>query len=232
MKILSHLLLFVVLLFFSDAIRAQQDAAGFHKARGPKEHAEAAIADLKNGVLVIRLKTGNAQLQALRRVADSPHVSEKIRKKFEKKIVEKTRKIKEENEWLRESLKEEYDFSEILYIADTSAHLLKEGISSGYFLNENNRPDTSLSLHGRPYLVAFYGDSASPAKNGVEGLVVLDKNFKELSEPFPHFIGVSTTRKLFGRFFNKKADIEFFKLMARRFNEKLKKYWETVRIEN
>ncbi len=192
------------------------------------EISQQAINDLKNGVLVVRLKTGNNKLRALQRVALSPDISPKEKEKFESKIAKHQEEIQEENDNLIESLRAHYTFSPILYLADTSIHLLKDGQQSGFFLNEKMETDPSLSLNERPYLVTYYGSTISPTKNGEEGLVILDQDLQELVEPFPYFTGLSTTRKLLLRFWDKQSEIEQFYLMAERFNKKLKEFSASI----
>lgn len=156
-----------------------------------------AINDLKDGVLVVRLKTGSKKIQTLQRVANSPDISEKERLRLESMMLNETENISNENTWLQDALTQKYTFSDVLYFFDTSSVLLKNGIQSGYFLNEELKVDPSISLNNRNFLVVFYGSSSSAYKNSQEGLVVLDENFIELSEPFPHYTDISSFWKLF-----------------------------------
>jgi hypothetical protein len=156
-----------------------------------------AINDLKDGVLVVRLKTGSNKIQTLQRVANSPDISEKERLRLESMMLNEAENISKENTWLHNAFTEKYNFSEVLYFFDTSSVLLKNGVQSGYFLNEKLEVDPSVSLNNRPFLVAFYGASSSAYKSSQEGLVVLDEHFIELSEPFPHYTDVSSFWKIF-----------------------------------
>ena len=199
------------------------DTLGF-EAR--TELSKEAIIDLKNGVLVMRLKTGNNKLKAMSRVANSSEVDADDRKIFEERIANLKKEIQLENERLIQALKEEYKFTEVLFIADTSAHLLKEKKQSGYFLNEQLNIDPSISLNNQKFFVAYYGAVVSATKNGVDGLVVLDDNLNQLVDPFPHFTGLTTTRKWIERFFNKKEESELFRMMMHRFNNRLEEYYK------
>ena len=183
-----------------------------------------AINDLKSGILVVRLKTGNNKLRAMEKVANSKSISPDEKNKFATRIEVLKIDIENENNWLRKSLNENYFFSEILYMPDTAVHLLKEGKKAGYFYNEKMEIDPTISLD-KPYLIAFYGPTSRATKTGEEGIVVLDKNFKELPEPFPHYTGLATVRKTFDRIFNKRKEIYFFNKMAERFNGRLSEFY-------
>ncbi len=191
----------------------------------PRDKSKRIIKDLKSGVLVIRLKTGNNKLKALERVANSPSVSNEDKEKFQMRIVETKKETKLENKHLMQAFKEDYFFSDVLYLFDTSIYLLKEKIQSGYFLNEDMEIDPNIYLGNTPFLIAFYG-SSSIASHGLEGLVVMDENFQELNYPFPHFTGVRAIRKLLGKFFEKRDDLYYFKMMIQRFNRQLERGYD------
>ncbi len=197
-------------------------------SQGRHAIAEQAIKDLKNGVLVVRLKTGSNKLGAMQRVANSPDVTESERKMFAERIAAYQKEVDQENEWLVRSLKEHYSFSETLYMPDTSAHQLKKGVQSGYFLNGEMQPDPTISLGGKPYLVLFYGNAISPGKSGIEGLVLLDANLKELVEPFPFFSGISTIKRTLVKFFNKKEESEIYDAMVAKLQKRLEEYHQAV----
>ena len=228
MKALTKLIL---LIFFMPIMGISQgfDSGEIYDTMGNKARAEMskqAIYDLKNGVLVVRLKSGGNKLKALERVANSPSVSKKDKEKFDEKIAAQKQDTRKENERLMVALKEKYSFSEVLYFADSAVHLLKEGVQSGYFLNENFEIDPAISLNGKTYLIAYYGATNSATKMGEEGLVILDSNFKELVAPFPHYTGITTTRKTLGKFFNKRDEVEYFIMMAERFNERVEELYD------
>ena len=195
------------------------------KREFPRDKGKRLIKELKSGVLVVRLKTGNNKLKALERVANSPSVSNEDKGKFQMRIAEAKKETKLENEHLIQAFKEDYFFSEILYFFDTSVYLLKEKVQSGYFLNEDMEIDPNIHLGDTPFLIAFYG-SSSIAANGLEGLVVMDENFQELGYPFPHFTGVRTIKKVLGKFFEKRDDLYYFKMMVQRFNRQLERGYD------
>ncbi|MEO1260130.1 MAG: hypothetical protein AAFZ15_15150 [Bacteroidota bacterium] len=185
-----------------------------------------ALDDLKDGILIMRLKTGSSKLKAMEKVVNSKNVSPSEKKRFSQKINESKKEIENENNWLRESLDSNYSFSQILYMPDTAVHLLKAGKQSGYFYNEQMEIDPDISINNRSYLLAFYGRTSRATKTGEEGIVVLDRNFKELIDPFPHYTGLTTVRKTFDKIFNKKEEIYFYHMMALKFNERLVRFDE------
>ena len=178
----------LLVLFFPVFINAQgYDSGGRYDALGWEARAEIGrqnIKDLKNGVLVVRLKSGSNKIKAYERIADSPEISLEKRKFFEKKMTEVKKEINLENENLIQAINEDYLFSDVLFLMDTCVFLLKEKKQSGYFLNESLEVDPVLSLNERPFLIAHYEASSLATNNGIEGLVVLGQNLKELVEAF------------------------------------------------
>lgn len=184
------------------------------------------IKDLREGMLVVRLKTGGNKIKAYERVVNSPSVSPEKRKLFEKRMAEAKKEIRSENNDLITAFDEDYSFSDVLFVADTAVHFLKEKKQSGYFLNKNMEVDPSLSLNEKPFLIAYYGASSLATSNGVEGIVIMGADFQELVDPFPHFTGLTTTRKAIGKWFNKKENIYYCKLMVQRLNEKMEEFYD------
>ena len=190
------------------------------------------INELKSGALIVRLRTGNNKIMAYERMTNSSSISESKKQFFEKKIAEAKDEIDSENKNLMQALNEEYEFSDVLFMPDTAVQKLIEGKQAGYFYNEQLEIDPSISLNEKPFYIAFYGPTSRATKTGEEGIVVLDRSFVELVEPFPHYTGLTTVRKTFDKVFNKKEDIYFFKLMVERFNKRLVDFYDRISEED
>jgi len=206
-------------------VGASYDTLGLNKR---SQLAEQAINDLKNGVLVVRLKTGNNKLSALHRVANSQEVGAATQEKFKEKIAAYEQELRQENEWLVKALEENYTFSETVFLLDTSAYQLKNQVRSGIFLNNKMEVDPGISLEGRPFLVVYYGQALSSRKSGIDGVVVLDSNLNELYDPFPFFTGMTGIKRLLAKFLNKKGDAEFLAEIVTKFQKRLDEYYELV----
>lgn len=189
-----------------------------------------AVKKLKDGVLIVRLKTGNSKMKAFQRLAESETISSEKRAVFQSKMDELAKEVQQQNEWLVEAMNKHYTFSEVLYIADTMVHHLKgESIPAGIFMNGQLEVNPNLSLQERAYLITFFGATKSTTKSGLGGMVVIDEAFKELVDPFPHFTGLTTARKSIGKFFNKKDDLYFLEILIQRFNRRITDYYEQVK---
>ncbi|HFA50126.1 MAG TPA: hypothetical protein ENJ95_14040 [Bacteroidetes bacterium] len=228
MKILS--IIFSLFILGQAAVTAQGYDANTNydtiDAEKRKEISQLAIRALKDGVLIVRLKTGSKQVAALQKLANGKNVSADERERFEKKAAKWQVEKRLKNQWLMEAFRKKYSFSDVLYMPDTSTQQLKNGVQSGYFLNAEMEVDPSISLDGRPYLVAYYGSSFSSQKTGAEGIVVLDNNLKELPAPFPHFVGMATIKKVFKRLFNKVEEGELYVELLEKFNKKVKGFYK------
>jgi hypothetical protein len=147
------------------------------------ETAKQEIERLKAGVLLVKLKTGELQIKALQQAGNKQGAEElQVR-------------LAEENKFIMQSFKRQFTFCPVLFFYSSDAEKILNKKMSGYFLNEQLQPDTMLVLGSKPYLVAEFGFSD---QQKIEGLLIMDKELKELEAPFPFLIrkyaGVATKR--------------------------------------
>ncbi len=161
-----------------------------------------AITDLKDGVLVLRLKSKKNKITKIEELMASPRVSEneknKLRRELERTIDERNR----DNLSLTFAFDKNYKFSDIYYIYDTASVSLKNGQRSGIFLNKNLELDASISIPEGKFFVIRTGTTDNSVTTGVEALVIMDQNFKDLTRPFPYYVRVNSIGRLFTRIFN------------------------------
>ncbi|MCX7743898.1 MAG: hypothetical protein N2167_04955 [Flavobacteriales bacterium] len=156
--------------------------------------AERCLNTLKQGVLLVRLKTGSNQIKLLRQAGKNAEADE-IAKFWET-----------ENKAIIKAFSKEYTFSPVLFFLNTSTDSLRSRKTKGIFINDSLQRLPDDLLGNRPYLIAELDELEAPSSNfGLPALVVRDSTFKQLRRPFPFFIRMQFRNYESGVFeFNKK----------------------------
>ena len=197
----------------TSSIAEQQQAN-----RTALEEAKAWLALLENGTLVVRLSTGTNKAKALQKMIDSPNTGEKDRSSYVKMLEKSRQAVKSQNQWLIAALRSKYSFSKLLFLPDTAATQLKNGVRNGIFVNDNLELDPTLKLEGG-FLVGFYGTSQSDINTNNEGISIIDPQLKPMPYHFPAFVGRTSIRRIFEALFNKSTEKEHFEKLVSKFQK-------------
>jgi len=150
------------------------------------------IRDLKNGALVVRLKTNDKSIEAYTRSG---------RNELADKLMEENRI---QNQKLMDAFIGFYDFSKVYFIYAKSTNALLKN-ETGIFLNDKMEVDTSIKLTEKYFFLAEYGSitanlltdeyhyksvnhtepSGTSASTNV--IFISDTSLAQLREPFPFY---------------------------------------------
>ncbi len=172
MKILNRNLIIFLLLISSGSFA--------QKKVKPKETSRANIVMLKTGALLVRLKTSDLKINALK-------------SKGMEKEAEEIRLAQEvTNKKIVAAFRQDYQFSKVYFFYSSHSNKIKEGAHKGYLLNFEMLPDSSFT--GQDYLVGEFDESQNTQ---IDAFIIKDKNYVQLKKPFPSFVkqteyGVST----------------------------------------
>lgn len=178
------------------------------------------IEDLKEGVLVVRLKSNNRKINALQEsIAKNPNDNDNLKRQLKLAKAES----KQEGKAIIQAFKAEYSFSEVVFMHDTASMALKKGQRKGLFLDEKLEKLPDLSLENRFLCLLASGKSAS----GAEGFKILDATLEELPQPFPSFVRLNTLGYLMNSiFFNDTAASQrLYKHLAKKLQKQLEEYY-------
>ncbi len=150
------------------------------------------IRDLKNGALVVRLKTNDRSIEAYRK-SGRPELADKL-----------TEENKVQNQKLADAFKSFFDFCKVylIYAKNTNALLQNK---QNIFLNDTLALDTTIKLIEKTFFIAEYGTitsnvrtdeyhykgvyhtepSASTSSTSV--IFISDTSLTQLKEPFPFY---------------------------------------------
>jgi hypothetical protein len=191
--------------------------------KAPLDSAQTKINLLKNSTLVVRLSTGTSKAKALQKLIDSPNVEEKDRRRYQAMLEKSMKEVRNQNQGLIAAFRNQYSFSKLMFMPDTSATQFKNGARQGIFLNDNLEIDPSLSLVG-DCMVAFYGTSLSDMNTNNEGINVVDQYLQPIPYPFPAFVGRTSIRRMFEEIFNKSTGEEHFEKLVAKFQKRLEEF--------
>jgi len=142
-----------------------------------RQRARTAIKELKEGILIVTIPTFQKKIDTLESL-----IKREDNEKERLWLGEQLAKTKKESNLaptqIQESFRLYYDFSEVLFMEDTSTTHLKSGNYKNIFLNQGN-----VNLKGRNFFV--HKPSVLRTSNLLRDATV-DKDFVPLEPPFPH----------------------------------------------
>ena len=183
------------------------------------ERAKAAIQDLKNGALIIRLPSNHKKIAALQETAKRNPSNARV-KELIKITQQKTLK---DAQLFAASLEKGYDFSNYYLMWDYSLDSLRNGIKSGYFLNNDLKRDETIKLKEDKFLTLRHGLSKNQS---LESFLVTDQNLEDLEKPFPRYFRLNTFKYFFNSlFFAKTAKQQQMSILASEINERMTHFY-------
>ncbi len=178
----------------------------------------AQIEELKDGVLVVRLKSNNRKINALKEsLAKTPNPN------LERQLVTAELEAFHTAKAMMQAFEQAYQFSEVLFMHDTATTALKNEQYERIFLDKDLKPTVEADLSNRFFCVLVEGKSVS----GAEGYVVLDSQFEAIPRPFPNFVRRNNLGYLMNSFFadNSMANLKLYSRLAKKLNKRLDFYY-------
>ena len=151
-----------------------------------EEMAFQSIHDIYEGVLVVRLSSNFRKAKILERQIKDTYSSVEQRLLYKKMLEKSNAETRENNELLMAAFSDNYDFSEVFFIYDTTLHYLTEGNKKGIFLGQDLKIDSTINLAARPYRMARYGSPLTEGFHDMVGMVIMDNKYQDLPPPFPY----------------------------------------------
>ena len=137
-------------------------------AQTPRDNAVANIEMLKDGALLVRLKTSENYMNVLLRRGDKAG-AEKVR---QQQLAE--------NEAIVKAFHDNFSFCKVYFFYSNFSDDIRNGTMKGHLYNTGFQPDDSFS--GSNYLVGEFGNTQL---TNIEGFIIEDRSYKQMQEPFP-----------------------------------------------
>jgi hypothetical protein len=180
----------IVFFFTTSSFYAQ----GIDEFSSDKEEAYYHIKALKNGSLVVRLKSQDRKIMAYRASGN-----EKFADKLE-------RELAAFNKDLVNAFINHFKFCDVFFIEPNDYGLVRNQIPSGYFLDENLEVDSSITMSFKgEYFFCEYSpvyaealEDNNEARRKIvtatpklqEALVIKDEHLTQLLSPFPNHVSI------------------------------------------
>ncbi len=177
------------------------------------------IQQLKKGILLVRLRTSEIAINNLRKSGK------------EQMAATMERQQEAANQRLMHAFQKNFKFCPVYFFFSSATDKVMQGETRGFLLNNKLKVDNQIALPDTNFFVAeltdlkqFQEDPNSPQANineeiSFRALVMRDKNFNQLANPFPYFIKASSNFPP-----RKRSEVEMVDLL----NSRLKSYYKSV----
>lgn len=180
----NGILLFILLMLGSNVF-AQRDDIVLTKEK--KEYAFNSIKELKEGAMVVRLKTNHRKIAIIERNLRSPKLT-KAQRKRQEAILAGTLKARDEfNEAIRTMFVDSFTFCPVYVMYDTCSSALTKGAREGLFLGKDNQLNPSIKIKEANIFIVNY------KKSGAEfpfDVLRVRKLKEKLEDPFPYYVAL------------------------------------------
>jgi hypothetical protein len=183
-----------------------------------EQRAKKQIAEMKDGVLLVRLRT---QENAIRQL-----------QKIDKRQADALKHAQlKENKQLAEAFLKNFTFCPVYFFYSTDSDKLINGETTGILLNEKLEKDPAIILGEKPVFVAeitnieqfrpeqFSTQPSSDAEISFRALVVRDGKLNQLASPFPYYVKIQQLMPP-----RKRTETE----LVRKLNEDLVQFYKLV----
>lgn len=160
------------------------------KKETPEKRASNQIKELKNGVLLVRLRTQENAIKSLEK-ANKQTAADKIRAQQA-----------QANKQLINAFQTNFTFCPVYFFYSWDTEKVMNGTTSGIFLDLNLNYDPNLKLPEKPFFIAELTNveqerpdpndltSSNNSEASFPALVMRDSSFNQLADPFPYFVKV------------------------------------------
>ncbi|MEA3495674.1 MAG: outer membrane beta-barrel protein [Bacteroidota bacterium] len=151
-----------------------------------KEISYKQIKEMKNAVLVVRLKSSSNKIKALKEKGDFD---------MAKKVEQEQRK---ENLEILRTFKKHFDFCKVYFVSNKNTAEVKKNGFKNVFLNDSLVIDKNIIVKTNKIFVAEFGiidqqEEGNPVISDAEihALIIKNENFKQLHTPFPFYVNIN-----------------------------------------
>lgn len=186
------------------------NSAATSRDKNAREH----ISSLKNGALLVRLRTSDIAIKKLED-AGNKEMAASIRKQRQS-----------ENKKLADAFRQHFTFCPVYFFFSSDSDKIKNGQPDGILLNQDLKRDPSIALGGKKIYVTeitdleqFRSQPDNPSEShnpevSFKALVVRDAHLHQLAKPFPFFIKASTNIPP-----RRRSETEMVKLLDKKLQE-------------
>jgi len=180
---MNQILILLFLLASSTFCQGQRDDLVLPKEK--KEFAFQSIKELKEGVIVVRLKARERKISSLEATLRNPKLNKRQRKRYQR-ILDGT--IQRRDKWnnaIAGMFVDSFSFCPYYIMYDTASHALMNGQRQGMFLNDSLQIDPSIKIDAEHIFLINYRSQSGEFPFDV---LLMRKLHERLEDPFPFFV--------------------------------------------
>ncbi|TXB61662.1 hypothetical protein [Phaeodactylibacter luteus] len=213
-------LMFIGVFICTGLLHAQE--AGSTPSPGPGQ----AIRELKAGTLIVRLPSNRRKMEALRSELEKEEEGTVRHKWLAKELATTKEETDTFNLYMYRAFQEAYDFSAVQFTYDYFTPQLKTGDLAGALLNEQLQPDNRIAPPDGPYYLLRFGQTQKDYSDGIEAMVVMTPDLKNMAPPFPYYQRLNDFTAFIGSIFPRDDQKLFDALrLVGKLNARLKKFY-------
>lgn len=137
-----------------------------------QEKAKEQLQQLKNGVLLVRLKTNANSIEAYEQAG------------LEKEAEAARQKQYQENKEIILSFSQTFDFAPVYFFYSDASDAIRKGQFEGQVFDSKLKPVEIEKLEARP---VFTGEFSQTPNTGIKGFVLMNQDMIPLKSPFPFY---------------------------------------------
>lgn len=169
MRLLLQIVVLAFMLLQScTTVKLHQNEANIH------------INNLREGILLVRLKTSSSKIDLLKKAGR------------EEEALSIAEEQEGKNRLIINAFTEHFDFCPVYFFYAPHSGQIRSGNFEPFLLTADLASVTDTSLQSMPFLFAEFGlTQASSGNSGLPALIMMDKNFSQLKDPFPFAVRTS-----------------------------------------
>ena len=173
------------LLYWAGTAIAQRDDIVLTKEK--KEFAFNSIKELKEGALVVRLKTNHRKIEILERTLRNPKLTKQQRKRHENILAGTIKQRDGFNKAIAKMFMDSFRFCSVYLMYDTCTQALNNGTREGIFLDENHEYSSSITLKESHVFIINYKKKSAEFPFDI---LRMRKLKEKLEDPFPYYAAI------------------------------------------
>lgn len=146
------------------------------------------INELKDGVLIFRLKTNDKAIKKLESILNNPKTSDASKKRIRERTMPDLKASAEtQNNKLIGAFAEGYDFSDIYFMPDNCTNSLQDKHSLTCLTDAEGKTVSADVIKNKTVFLADFSELENDKTSRIKGLIISDVNSERLMPPFPYF---------------------------------------------
>lgn len=178
------------------------------------------LQSLREEVLIVRIPAYQKKLDTLAQRAENPSATKEARERVRNQWETVNEETKAEALIIQSAFSNHFDFTKVLFMYDKDSDRLLKGERTGFFLDKNLKPSTTVLNTASFFILDIgYTDPSNSART--YALIIKGQDFKALLSPFPYAQRINTTGLIFDQISGKNTMQKYIKKAVIRLNKKL-----------